>query len=256
MRQDPRQGLMAIHDRHVQIKHHDVRLVRIGPEQGLNDVPAVPAGGDVQLAGEQTVQQVVLREEETEGRRHPPPSWRDGPPGHGSTGTPAVLITVNGRACVAVAAPRMLRAMTIWEPGSVRALASPADLRRIGNAVGQRFPATYLAVLDTHNAASFDRQDFMVVTPDGLEEKSVAVLLRADGDELDAESVLSQWMTLHGEHGLAPHVVPFAMDGGGNLVCFDFSANGEPAVVYWQHDEPWPPLRVAGSFAAFLHRLR
>ncbi|GGS05635.1 SMI1/KNR4 family protein [Deinococcus sedimenti] len=145
--------------------------------------------------------------------------------------------------------------MEIWEQDSGRALGSREHLRSIEDTVGQPFPADYLHVLQTHNAAYFERQEFPVDTPDGPEDKSVAVLLSADGDEMDAESVLSQWRTLQDEHGLEPHVVPFGMDGGGNLVCFDFSAEGEPAVVYWQHDETWPPLPVAESFAAFLQQL-
>ncbi|MDR6221534.1 SMI1/KNR4 family protein [Deinococcus soli (ex Cha et al. 2016)] len=145
--------------------------------------------------------------------------------------------------------------MEIWEQDSGRALDSLEHLRSIEDAVGQPFPADYLHVLETHNAAYFERQEFPVITPDGLENKSVAVLLSADGDEMDAESVLSQWHTLQDEHGLEPHVVPFGMDGGGNLVCFDFSADGEPAVVYWQHDEMWLPIRVADSFTSFLHQL-
>ncbi|WP_373290930.1 SMI1/KNR4 family protein [Deinococcus radiotolerans] len=128
-------------------------------------------------------------------------------------------------------------------------------MQLIERAVGRLFPENYLHVIRTQNAASFERQEFPVVTPDGPEDKSVAVLLSADSDEMDAESVPSQWRTLQDEHGLEPHVVPFGMDGGGNLVCFDFSAEGEPAVVYWQHDETWPPLPVAESFAAFLQQL-
>ncbi|MFT2721976.1 SMI1/KNR4 family protein [Deinococcus sp. A31D244] len=142
-----------------------------------------------------------------------------------------------------------------WEAGSGRALISLAVLRLIEDAVGQPFPADYLEVIRTRNAAYFERQDFPVSTPDGPEERSVAVLLSADGDETDAESVLSQWRTLQDEHGFGPRVVPFGMDGGGNLVCFDFSAAGNPAVVSWQHDEAWEPIRVAESFAAFLERL-
>lgn len=141
------------------------------------------------------------------------------------------------------------------ELGSGRPLTSMDALQCIEGVLRRSFPADYLEVIRTRNAAYFERQDFPVSTPDGPEERSVAVLLSADGDETDAESVLSQWHTLQGEHGFGPHLVPFGMDGGGNLVCFDFSAEGEPAVVSWQHDEAWAPIRVAESFAAFLERL-
>ena len=80
---------------------------------------------------------------------------------------------------------------SVWEAGSGRALISLAVLRLIQDAVGQPFPAEYLEVIRTRNAAYFERQAFSVVTPDGPEERSVAVLLSADGDETDAESVLS-----------------------------------------------------------------
>lgn len=140
------------------------------------------------------------------------------------------------------------------ELGSGRPLTSMAALACIEGVLRQSFPADYLEVIRTRNAAYFERQAFAVVTPHGPEQRSVAVLLSADGDETDAESVLSQWRTLQGEHGFGPHVVPFGMDGGGNLVCLDFSA-GEPAVVSWQHDEAWAPIQVAASFAAFLEQL-
>ncbi|GGR75382.1 hypothetical protein GCM10008959_40600 [Deinococcus seoulensis] len=81
---------------------------------------------------------------------------------------------------------------SVWETGSGRALISLAALHLIEDAVGQPFPAAYLEVIRTRNAAYFERQAFSVVTPDGPEERSVAVLLSADGDETDAESVLSQ----------------------------------------------------------------
>lgn len=145
--------------------------------------------------------------------------------------------------------------MKIWEDDSGRALVSEEQLKLIEDSVGQAFPAGYMDVIRTRNAAYFERQEFPVVTPEGPEDKSVAVLLNADGDESDAESMLSQWRTLQDEHEIGPHIVPFGMDGGGNLVCFDFSAPSEPAIVYWQHDETWAPIQVAGSFKEFLQQL-
>lgn len=145
--------------------------------------------------------------------------------------------------------------MGIWEEGSGRPLANQVHLRIIETTLGQTFPTDVLAIFQTHNAAVFELQMFPVVTPDGPEDKSVAVLLDAGGDETHAESLPSQWRMLQTEHGIASHIVPFGMDGGGNLVCLDFSAAPEPAVVYWQHDEVWAPLRVAERFADFLQHL-
>ena len=56
----------------------------------------------------------------------------------------------------------------------------------------------------------------------------------------------------------APDAVPIIGDGGGNLICLDYSAGAtEPAVVYWQHELYWDEgmVAVAPSFDAFLEIL-
>ena len=56
---------------------------------------------------------------------------------------------------------------------------------------------------------------------------------------------------------LAPHLLPLTNDGGGNLYCLDARINGEPPIVFWDHEigpEQEPGLD-APNFAVWLGRL-
>jgi hypothetical protein len=52
-------------------------------------------------------------------------------------------------------------------------------------------------------------------------------------------------------------VVPFAEDGGGNLLCFNYRQDFDrPSVVFWSHDGGGALLPVADSFGDLLAKLR
>jgi cell wall assembly regulator SMI1 len=57
--------------------------------------------------------------------------------------------------------------------------------------------------------------------------------------------------------GVPENIILFAIDGGGNFLCFDFANSPEPSVVYWSRDtgSPNPFHFVANSFPEFLERL-
>jgi hypothetical protein len=145
--------------------------------------------------------------------------------------------------------------MLIWEEDSGSALKNEEVLRAVEERLGHPFPDSFIAVIKLKNGAYFSKQDFSVETPDGIEEKSVATLLNLEGSSDEAESMLGMWTTLQEEYGIDHAIVPFAMDGGGNLTCLDFSSGSEPSVVYWQHDAEWPPLQIARNFSSFLDLL-
>ena len=54
-------------------------------------------------------------------------------------------------------------------------------------------------------------------------------------------------------------LVPFAADGGGNYVCFDFRTSGVPNVVFWNHGRRGLTDEislVSRSFEDFIHCLK
>lgn len=83
----------------------------------------------------------------------------------------------------------------------------------------------------------------------------MALLLDIEGSVDEPESVLGMWQVLREEFNVKDSIVPFAIDGGGNLTCFDFSSQPEPTIVYWQHDSACLPIKIAQSFEAFIDLL-
>lgn len=68
-------------------------------------------------------------------------------------------------------------------------------------------------------------------------------------------SLMSSWP----EHELDSLVIPFAEDGGGNYVCFDYRAeSGEPAIVFYFHELSGDDgiMKICDSFTDFIDRLR
>jgi cell wall assembly regulator SMI1 len=54
------------------------------------------------------------------------------------------------------------------------------------------------------------------------------------------------------------NLIPFAEDGGGNLVCFDYrTTKEEPSIIFWCHDDPEGKdvHFVASSFEEFINML-
>jgi hypothetical protein len=55
-------------------------------------------------------------------------------------------------------------------------------------------------------------------------------------------------------------IFPFALDGGGNLVCFDYRKNKKnPKIVFWNHetdtDDQYNILTIASDFESFIDSL-
>lgn len=51
------------------------------------------------------------------------------------------------------------------------------------------------------------------------------------------------------------NILPFGKDPFGNLICFDFSSNRNPKVVFWDHENDQITF-IADSFDSFLQGLR
>lgn len=73
-------------------------------------------------------------------------------------------------------------------------------------------------------------------------------------DPRRVDNVFATIGDLNADEQIPDAVVPVITDGGGNMICLDYRAGAEPAVVYWQHDldgeEAFVP--IADSFDAFL----
>lgn len=128
---------------------------------------------------------------------------------------------------------------------------SEVDVRRAEQALGVAFPSTYRDCVRECHGGTPSPNRFSFRDPDiGTMESSLAVLLSLDPD--DPENLLDA----HGR--LAPILpqgaVPFADDGGGDFMCFDFSNPGEASVGYWHHGEA-QLVPLAASFSEFLDLL-
>ena len=73
-------------------------------------------------------------------------------------------------------------------------------------------------------------------------------------DEPREDTIVSAW---NNAIAVPDNVIPFSMDGYGNLICLDFRETPDhPTVVFWDHEKcDDPPLYVASSFTDFLNKL-
>ncbi|WP_282273395.1 SMI1/KNR4 family protein [Stenotrophomonas sp. PS02298] len=117
--------------------------------------------------------------------------------------------------------------------------------------INVRFPASYRAVLANHHD-SYGDADFAI--HGSLHRASIGHWLSLSPWETDSIwSYVSTWQ----EHQLPHNVVPFATDGAGNCICFDYRSSPEPAVVMWYHELSGADglITVAPTFDIFLELL-
>ena len=133
---------------------------------------------------------------------------------------------------------------------------SESEIAAVEQQLGIRFPASYKeAVLTCHGGSplrgTFDVPDEEI----GLITTGLGMLLTFNED--DAESVIDTHRVLADR--LPVGVIPFAIEGGGDYIAFDYQQrNGEPAVVYWSHEKDAADAitPLAGSFDEFTALLR
>ena len=136
---------------------------------------------------------------------------------------------------------------------------APVDLARIEEVeakLGYVFPKDFRAFIGDHHGGKPDREQFWYDDPvHGRYGSCLGALLSFD---LGYEGNIVDSRTWVEEERLAARVIPFARDGGGDAMCFDFRDDPEnPTVVYWCHDKE-PEIAIvplAPTFTAFLEML-
>jgi len=118
--------------------------------------------------------------------------------------------------------------------------------------LGIRFPSLYHDFIARYGGVYGDA-DFPV--PGTEYPASVGLWLSLSPWERQSLwSILASWS----EHELPPKIVPFGLDGGGNLLCFDYRLSPNPKVAFWYHElEGEDGLHlISETFEGFLGTLR
>ena len=128
---------------------------------------------------------------------------------------------------------------------------TPSDIRSAEQALSVQFPAAYSAIILQHNGGGRPSSHCYGGRMFGY------LLGIRPGDRPNIDMLMKTW-----SDRLPTNVIPFAVDPGGNALCFDFRGDSkEPMVAYFDH-EYWEEQTeeercelVARSFAAFLGML-
>ena len=137
-------------------------------------------------------------------------------------------------------------------------IASEKDINDIERKICILFPNDYIECAKYHHGGRPSPQDFEVISNfDGsLIETCLGGLLTFNPK---SDYILEVFESLTKEHSLKK-IVPFATDGSGDYICFDYRETKEnPPVVYWEH-EAYPPEKaisyLAPTFTDFLKMLK
>ncbi len=122
-------------------------------------------------------------------------------------------------------------------------------LAEIQGRLGVRLPTDYLDVVRTRQGAAPDRS--VVTLSDGSGTMFGMLLHFEDGHYGNVFDILD-WSEL--PNGM----IPFAVDAGGNYLCFDYrsTATDPPLVLMSHEDSDAAPEIVAANFAQMINSLR
>lgn len=134
----------------------------------------------------------------------------------------------------------------------------PADDRtmdELEQTLGVKFPLDFRRVMQLcQGGTPVERNCFKYR---GAHGSGIGALLSVDPD--DEENILGTMELLSHDDQLPHAVIPFADDGGGDMMCLDYRNDPEhPRVVYWSHEQPRESSisPLADSFTEFLDSLQ
>jgi cell wall assembly regulator SMI1 len=139
---------------------------------------------------------------------------------------------------------------------------TPVDDKRINEierALGVKFPSSFRQVIQScHGGTPVERREFYYQDPIiGKMTSGIGALLTLKPDD-ELDGILETTLNLTGAGRLPNKVIPFAEDGGGDLMCLDYREDPDhPKVVYWSHEEEEDQsiIPLADSFTEFLDGL-
>lgn len=128
--------------------------------------------------------------------------------------------------------------------------------RQVEEALGVRFPGDYAECVRQCHGGTPSRRNSHVPAASTPFGSCLAALLSFAEDNPENILRICKWVA----DQLPPGLVPFAEDGGGDYVCFDYGGvgpGGAPGVVYW-HRTGLPENEVtplASDFSSFVQML-
>jgi cell wall assembly regulator SMI1 len=171
----------------------------------------------------------------------------------------------------------------IWNENFKRDGCLMEDIDMLQEKMAVSFPKLYVEMMLIQNGGTLNKNEFECF--DRYRTKKIyssAVFLKIDSlstkeSEADAverylylidhphsknfskhsyESI--EWYLLDTPEFFPENLVPFAVDGGGNLTCFDYrNTKKDPPIVFWCHDDPdgEDVHFIANSFEEFINML-
>lgn len=155
----------------------------------------------------------------------------------------------------------MMRTDLIWR--SYWGSADVTMVKDFEQEIGKKFPADYVEIVVKYNGAyviGCDAYRFRSNFTGNVETYGLG-LLHAFA-KTDSVTDTIRWSYDHKPFGFPDYLVSFSRDGGGNLLCFDYSkdlTSNDPEIVLW-HVNAQPGTGreisfVAKSFSIFLEML-
>src|SRR5262245_1692614 len=143
----------------------------------------------------------------------------------------------------------------VWE--NCRAELSDQRVAAVETVLGVKLPEDYKTCIMTCHGGTPKPSRFTFRDQKlGDMESCLGILLTLD--ESDTENLVDTWRDLASQ--LPRAIVPFADDGGGDFICFDYrdlDQTTTPSIVYWHHDRTLPEslTRLCDGFSAFISML-
>ena len=130
--------------------------------------------------------------------------------------------------------------------------ASRESIEKAEKELGVKLPADFLAIAAVHQGAAPDPESFDL--PDGTGSSFSHLFHFVEEYPISTNNIVAQWSSAF---AVPDKVIPFAKDGGGNLLCFDYRETPDhPPVVFWDHEHcDDPPQLLASSFTDLLNKL-
>jgi hypothetical protein len=153
-----------------------------------------------------------------------------------------------------------MRQLNWFDPGQA---ISASLVHEAEKTLGLKFPPDYVELITRHNDASNPKESsFHLVTSEGRRVGSnfgaLISLQRRAQTEGGAGPDLYGAIRLLGDQ-LPERIVPFALTGHGDFICFDYtSSTDQPTVVYFSHEEAFTEhaiVPLASSLSDFLDLL-
>lgn len=122
-----------------------------------------------------------------------------------------------------------------------------------------KFPQEYINLVRFHDGGTLEKNIFIYQKEREVDANGIGFFLpwRKETLELEGEYIIDQ---INNPPEFFPKgLIPFAPDGGGNYICFDYrNCQENPPIVFWHHEveENEGVFPLANSFEKFVDSLK